>query len=407
MSFGTMAVDFELRVDLARVRKDRLEKAREALKNSGLGALVCFDFDNIRYITSATIGEWARDKMQRYCILPKNGDPTLFDVGPRVAAHLEPHGAPWLKGRIKHAVAWGRGAVPKEVGAVDKCVALIKETLAEHGLEKEPIGFDLMDVILMKALQRAGIQIEDGHSVMLEARLIKTEGEIELLDMAVMMADAAYYEIAKNIRPGIRENDLVALANKVLFEMGSDRVEAINCLSGPRTNPHHRDFTDRTIRPGDIVFLDIMHSFCGYHTCYYRAFCCGKPNREQKDLYNDCLSWLNASIEAVRPGATTADIASQWPGPEVLGCKSETEVLACQWGHGLGMSLWEAPAISRAWSLEHPYPIKENMVIALETYSGPRGGKHGIRIEDDIVVTSTGHRVLTKFPKDELIACPI
>ena len=407
MSFGTLAVDFELRVDFPRLRKERLEKAKEALKDSGLGALVCFDPDNIRYITSATIGAWARDKMQRYSILPKNADPILFEVGSRAAVQLEPRVAPWLGGRVKNSIAWGRGAIPKEVGAVDKCVAQIKENLAEYGLEKEPIGFDVMDSIFVKALQRAGIEIEDGQTPMLEARAIKTPDEIELLDIAAMMVDAAYYEVAKNIKPGIKENELVAIANKVLYDRGSDRVEAINCCSGPRTNPHHHDFTDRTIRPGDIVYLDIMHSYCGYRTCYYRTFCYGKPTEEQKKLYDQCRSWLDDSIAAVKAGGTTADIASQWPGPEVLGCKTENEVLACQWGHGLGLGLWEFPIVSRAWSLEHPEPIKENMVFALETFSGPKGGKHGIRIEDEIVVTSTGPRVITTFPSEELIACPI
>lgn len=407
MSFGTMAVDFEARVDFPRLREERLEKAKEALGKSALGALVCFDADNIRYITSATIGAWARDKMQRYCILPKNEEPILFEVGSRAAVQLGPHGAPWLKGRVRPSIAWGRGAVPKEVGAVDKCVAQIKAALAEYGLEKEPIGFDFMDVLFMEALQRAGIQMADGQTPMLEARAFKTKDEIELLDIAAMMADAAYYEIARNIRPGIRENELVAIANKVFYSMGSDRVEAVNCISGPRTNPHHHDFTDRTIRPGDIVYLDLMHSYCGYRTCYYRTLCCGKPSQEQKDLYKECRSWLDDSIAAVRPGGTTADIAKTWPGPEVLGCESELEVLACQWGHGIGLGLWEFPVISRAWSIDNPYPIKENMVFALETFAGPKDSPFGIRIEDEVVVTSTGPKVITKFPSEELIACPI
>jgi Xaa-Pro dipeptidase len=242
---------------------------------------------------------------------------------------------------------------------------------------------------------------------MLQARLIKTQDEIELLDVAAMMADGAFYELARAIRPGIRENDLVGIANKVLYSMGSDKVEAVNCCSGPRTNPHHHDFTDRRLRPGDIVFFDIMHSFCGYRTCYYRTFCVGNPTQEQKDRYEECLIWLRNSMKPVRSGATTKDIAMQWPGPEVLGCTSEQEVLACQWGHGIGMSIWELPCISRAWSIDHPYPLKENMVMALETYAGPAGSDFGIRIEEELVVTSTGYKVLTKFPVDELIACPV
>ena len=133
----------------------------------------------------------------------------------------------------------------------------------------------------------------------------------------------------------------------------------------------------------------------------------GKPSQEQEDLYADCRSWLDDSIAAVKPGGTTADVASKWPGPEVLGCESELEVLACQWGHGIGLGLWEFPVISRAWSLDNPFPIKENMVFALETYAGPKDSQFGIRIEDEIVVTHKGYRVITRFPSDQLIACPI
>jgi len=408
MTSGMMAVDCELRLDFPRLRQDRLDKAKQSLKKSGLGAFVCFDQDSIRYITSSDIGPWGRDKMMRFCILPRDEDPILFEIGTRVDFQLRPNGAPWLKGRVKPAISWGRGAVPQEVGSVHKCAAQIKDTLAEYGLEKEPIGFDMMDVLLMKALEQIGIQIEDGHTPLLEARKIKTAEEIELLNMAAMMVDAAYYDVAKSIRPGIREVDLVGIAHKSLYSLGADWVDNINCVSGPRTNPHPHDFTDRVIRPGDIVFLDIQNVFCGYRTCYYRTFCCGKPNEEQKELYAKCLKWLSESIDVVKPGATTADIASKWPGPEVLGKKSELEVLACQWGHGLGVSLWEYPIISRAWSLDYPQTIEENMVFALETFSnGPAGCEYAIRIEEEIVVTKDGHRLITKFPTDELLACPI
>lgn len=407
MSYGQMGVDYELRVDFHRLRADRLAKSKKALKDSGLGALVCFDADNIRYVTSATIGEWARDKMQRYCILPKNEDPILFDIGARVASQLQPRGAPWLKGRVKPAVSWGRGTIPKVTGGAEKCAAIIKETLAEYGLEKEPIGFDLMDPIIMKALQEAGIQIEDGQTPMLEARLIKTDDEIELLDMSAMIVDNMYYELARNIRPGVTENELKGIAYKALYSMGADWVANVNSISGPRTNPHHHDATDRRLRPGDIIFFDVVNSFCGYCTCYYRTFCVGKPNEKQKEVYAQCLKWLMDSIEVVKPGVTTADIAKVWPGPEVLGFENENEAFANQFGHGIGMNNWELPVISRAFSLEYPYPIRENMVFALETYAGKKGEEFGVRLEDEIVVTSTGPRLLTKFPMDELMACPI
>jgi Xaa-Pro dipeptidase len=407
MSYGTTAVDFELRVDYNRLREDRLKKAHEQLNKAGLGALFCLDQDNIRYIASATIGEWARDKMTRYVVLPKDAEPVLFDVGSRVVWQNDPHGAAWLEGKVRPAISIGRGAVPQEVGSVKKCVDMIGEVLKDHGVEKEPLGIDILDVPLLRELNAAKIEIADGQAPMLEARLIKTAEELELLDTAAMMVDCAYYELAKAVRPGIRENDLVGIANKALYSYGSNHVECINCISGPRTNPHHHDFTDRRLRPGDIIFFDIMHSFNGYKTCYYRTFCVGEPSIQQKELYDQCYSWLEESIKCVRPGITTKDIASRWPGPEVLGLKTEQEVLANQWGHGIGMSIWELPVISRAWSLEHPYPIKENMVMALETYAGPKGADFGIRIEEEVVVTSTGHKVITRFPVEELISCPI
>jgi Xaa-Pro dipeptidase len=407
MSYGAMAVDFELRIDFSRLREDRLRKSKEQLHKTGLGALLCFDPDNIRYITSATIGEWARDKMSRFTILPRNADPVLFDVGSRVEVQNDPHGAPWLKGQVRPAVSWGRGAVPPEAKAVEKCAKAVKQALKDNGVSKEPLGIDFMDYPLFKALTFEGIETADGQAPMLQARLIKTEEEIELLDMAAMMADCAYYELAKAVRPGIRENDLVGIANDALYSYGSEKVECVNCISGPRTNPHHHDFTDRRLRPGDIVFFDIMHSYCGYRTCYYRTFSIGKPTKEQRERYEECLTWLDNSIKVVKPGATTKEIASKWPGPEVLGYTDEKEVLACQWGHGIGMSIWELPVISRAWSIDNPYTLKENMVMALETYAGPKGSDFGIRIEEEVVVTGSGHKVITRFPVDELIACPI
>lgn len=402
-----MSVDFEIRVDFDRLRKERTEKAKEQLKNHNLGALLCFDPFNIRYITSTYPPMWSKDKMTRYCVLPKDADPILFEVGSLALARREPHAAPWLGSRVRQAISWGRGAVPTEVKAVESCVEDVKSILTDYGVADEPLGVDILDVPLMKAIQGAKIEIADGQSTMLEARLVKTEDEIELLKLSAMMVDAAYDKVVRTIRPGVRENELVAIVNHTLYSMGSDEVEAVDVGSGPRTNPIHHDFSDRAIRPGDLVFLDIQHSFCGYRTCYYRTFVCGKPTQEQKDLYRECLDWLQASIKVVRPGITTADIAKCWPEPEVLGYSTEQEALANQWGHGLGLGLWELPCISRAFSLDHPYPIKENMVFALETYAGPKGGKCGVRIEEEVVVTDTGHEVITKYPVEELIECGV
>lgn len=403
MTVGTMAVDFEERVNYERLRQERLAKAKEQLKAHGLGALLCYDFDNIRYITGTHVGEWARNKMQRFTILPKDADPLLYDP----AAPAKRKTAPWIADRVFPAVGSMRGAIPPEVGNVEALAKTVKEVLSRYGVANQPMGIDILDVPFAKALEKEKIEVVDGQQVMLDARIIKTKDEIELLKLAAAMADAAYEDIVRNIKPGVKESDLVAIANRTLFTLGSDLVECVNCVSGPRAQPHPHTFGDRIIRPGDMVFLDIMHSFNGYRTCYYRTFICGKPTRAQVEAYDKTWAWLKKSIEAVKPGVTTADVARCWPPAEEFGFKNEREAFLLQFGHGIGMSIWEKPVISRLFSLEHPFTIKEGMTFALETYCPSEDGQGAARIEEEVAVTKDGCERLFKFPVEELISCGI
>jgi len=403
MTVGTMAVDFEERINYERLRQERLAKAKEQLKAYGLGAFLCYDFDNIRYITGTHLGEWARNKMIRYVILPKDADPILYDP----AAPAKRKTAPWIADRVFPAVGSMRGAIPPEVGNVETLAKSVKGVLSEYGVANQPLGVDILDVSFSKALEKERIEVVDGQQAMLDARIIKTKDEIELLKLAAAMVDAAYGEIVKNIRPGVRENDLVAIANQVLFTLGSDLVECVNSVSGPRAQPHPHTFGDRIIRPGDMVFLDIMHSFNGYRTCYYRTFICGKPSQAQLKAYDKAWTWLKKSIDAVKPGVTTADVASCWPPAEEFGMKDEREAFLLQFGHGIGMSIWEKPVISRLFSLEYPFPIKEGMTFALETYCPSEDGQGAARIEEEVVVTKDGCERLFKFPCEELISCGV
>ena len=403
MRYGTMGVDFEERVNFERLRKERLEKAKAALKTSDLGSLICYDFDNIRYITGTHVGEWCRNKMNRYCILPKGAEPLLFDP----AAPAKKISCPWLANRIFPAVGSMRGAIPPEAKSVENVAQEIYHWLQKHGVEKMPVGMDIADIPLVRALERLNLKIVDGQETLLEARIIKTKDEIELLTISAAMVDAAYEEVVRHIRPGNRENDLVAVANQVLYSLGSELVECVNSVAGERGKPHPHTFSDRIIRPGDMIFLDIMHSYMGYRTCYYRTFICGKPSREQLEAYATAWKWLKDAIDAVKPGATTADIARAWPAPAEFGLKNEEEAFLLQFGHGVGLSIWEKPVVSRLISLEHPYPIREGMVFALETYCPSADGKGAARIEEEVVVTQDGCERLFRYPIEELISCGV
>jgi Xaa-Pro aminopeptidase len=401
---ATMAVDWEQRIDFDRLRRDRLAKARASLCASPLGAVLLFDQNNIRYVSSTHIGEWARDKSARCVLLPRQGDPVLWDFG-SAAKHHRLY-APWLpESSWQAGVTSMRGAMPRETGVPDALAARIERELAERGLADEPLGIDLTDMETLASLHRQGIATADAQPVMMRARAIKTADEIALLEHAAAMVDAVYEEIYRMLRPGIREHDVVARAMRLLFELGSEQVEAINAVSGDRCNPHPHVFSDRLLRPGDQAFFDVIHSFMGYRTCYYRTFNVGGVTRAQIDAYKQCREWLDSAIELVRPGATTDQIASVWPTAQELGFPDEQSCFGLQFGHGLGVGLYEAPMISRVHSLDHPIEIQEGMVFALETYCPASDGESAARIEEEVVVTATGCRVITRFPAQELLVC--
>jgi Xaa-Pro aminopeptidase len=401
---ATMAVDWEQRIDFARLRTERLERARSSLRASELGAVLLFDQNNIRYVTSTHIGEWARDKSARCVLLPREGDPVLWDFG-SAAKHHRLY-APWLpESSWQAGVTSMRGAMPEETGVPDALAARIRQELADRGLADEPLGLDLTDMETLYSLQRQGIETANAQPVMMRARAIKTADEIALLEHAARMVDAVYEEIYRTLRPGVREHEVVARAQHTLFDLGSEQVEAINAVSGDRCNPHPHVFSDRLLAPGDQAFFDVIHSFMGYRTCYYRTFNVGGVTQSQIDAYRQCREWLDSAIELVRPGATTDQIASVWPTAEELGFPDEQSCFGLQFGHGLGVGLYEAPMISRVHSLEHPIEIEEGMVFALETYCPATDGESAARIEEEVIVTATGCRVITKFPADELLVC--
>ena len=180
--------------------------------------------------------------------------------------------------------------------------------------------------------------------------------------------------------------------------MGSEQVEAVNAVSGDRCNPHPHVFSDRLLRPGDQAFFDIIHSFMGYRTCYYRTFNVGGVSHSQLDAYKQCREWLDAAIALVRPGMTTDKIAEVWPTAEELGFPDEETCFGLQFGHGIGVGLYESPMISRVHSLEHPVELEEGMVFALETYCAATDGRSAARIEEEVVVTATGCDVHHPLP---------
>ncbi len=402
MTLGTMATDVELRVDFDAMRKYRLARAREQMEKYDLGALLCFDQDNVRYITSTNLAEWARGKYVRWCLLPRDGEPVLFEIG--TAAIVKRELCPWLKPEnIRPSTPWMRGANvrPANVALVECALAEIKAILEQYHVAAMPVAVDEMDVYLLEAMRAAGLQVANAYDVMFDARIVKSADELKLIELSASLVDGVYAHLVDFIKPGVRENEVVAEIDSWLIRHGVDRISGINCVSGPRSNPHPHDFSDRLIRPGDLVFIDIMSHYLGYATCYYRTFAVTRATPRQHDVYQRAYDWLQASIDVVRPGITTADIAATWPSAKDLGYANETQALGLAIGHGIGLSHHEKPWISRAYSLDHPVPLVAGMHFALETFYGE--GDDGARIESQVIVTPDGHKVITKWPCEDLL----
>ncbi len=396
-----MQVDWEERWNADRLRSYRSSRARGALEASEVGAVLLFDFNNIRYVTSTHIGEWARDKMTRYALLTRGGTPHIWDFG-SAAKHHRLH-CPWLAQENIHAGMVGlRGAVAPDAGLFRAAARQIRDILKAEGVADMPLGVDIVEPPMLAALVAEGVTVVDAQQVMLDAREVKSVDEIILLNTACAMVDGAYQLISEQLKPGVRESELVANVTKFLFDLGSEHVDNINAVSGERCSPHPHVFSDRIIRPGDQAFFDIIQTYVGYKTCYYRTFVVGKANDAQRDAYKRAREWIDKSIELMRPGVTTDQVAKVWPKAQDFGFDNEMECFGLQFGHSVGLFLHERPIISRLNSLEHPVELKEGMVIALETYCPAKDGVSAARIEEEVVITADGPSVITRFPADEL-----
>src|SRR3989442_892388 len=268
----------------------------------------------------------------------------------------------------------------------------------EERVADMPLGIDVVEPPFLFALQEAGVRVSDGQQVMLEARALKSADELVLLNMAAAMVDGAYQDIAQALRPGVRENEIVALATKRLYEMGSDCVEAINAISGERCSPHPHNFTDRLVRPGDQAFFDIIQSFVGYRTCYYRTFSVGRATAAQVSAYKKAREWMDEAIALIKPGVTTDRIARAFPKAQEIGFETAMAAFGLNFCHGLGLGLPERPIISRLNSFDDPTELHAGMVFAVETYCPATDGVSAARIEEEVVVAPKGAQIITLFP---------
>ena len=406
---GTMAVDWEERIDVARMREERKERALERMRDAGLGSMLLVSDPNIRYVTGlAMTGGSGAD---HYSLLLEDGAVVHWDTADH--ASNQRYNCPWLND-IRYACP-GLGNVPRASGRdsarsflLRKMAETVVDALDEYDLRSEPMGIDVDPGGLHAAFESQGVDLrpDDCAAVMADARKTKTEDEIECLRQVAAVCEAGFQAIAEGAKPGRRESEVWGDAVRELWRHGAT-VHGGYLTSGPNTWPKHQaNTTDRLIRPGDLVYADFYNiGYLGYRSCYYRTFSVGEPTDAQTEAYETARDNLYDVLEEIEPGKTTAEVAAAFPDMEGehadwYGADEHWQLTTNHWAHGLGLQLYEVPLIWRGISPDHPVEIEEGMTMAVETQEPAE--RQGVRVEEMVVVREDGVELLSQWPVEEM-----
>jgi Xaa-Pro aminopeptidase len=406
---GTMAVDWEERIDTQRLRRERRERALERLRESNLGSMLLIDDPNVRYVTGlAMTGGSGAD---HYTLLTEDGDVVHWDTADH--ASNQRFNCPWLAD-IRYACP-GLGNVPRASGRdsarrwlTDKMAGTVSTAMEEYGVADEPMGIDVANGGLVEAFERRGVDVETGAAteIMLDARKTKTRDEIECLRTVAAICEGGFQAITESAAPGTRESEVWGDAVRELWRLGA-MAQGGYVTSGPNTWPKHQaNTTDRIIRPGDLVYADFYNiGFMGYRSCYYRTFSVGEPTQAQQDAYERARDDLYDVLERIEPGATTDDICEGFPDEDGehmdwYDADEFWQMTTNHWAHGLGLQLYEVPLIWRGLSPEHPIEIEAGMTMAVETMQP--ADRQGVRVEEMVVVREDGVEILSQWPVEEI-----
>jgi Xaa-Pro aminopeptidase len=399
-------------IDVERMRRYRIGRVRDQLAASGASAILCFNSWNTQYITATTTPQWT---------VPYSGLRYALQIGALDEAILYEQGeigyhaaasCPWLY-KVKVAIT-GAGWIGRTMGPehsriqTQKLVNQVILDMKDAGLSptEDTLAIDEFDPDVWEAFRAAGLTVIAGAPLMSEARKIKNRDEVECLRVTCAVGDAMFEALRHNLRPGVRESELVGLMHEACYRTGGRIYAGVFLASGPGAWPNPRDESHRLIQPGDTVYADVYNTaFLGYKVCYYRTFSVGKATRGAREDYKKALDWLQRSIDMLKPGVTTKEVAEAWPpGPEIwddIYIRHEDQTAGSNWGHGCGLTLYEPPIIWRAASLTDPVPLEAGMTFAMETQHGTPG-KHGVRVEEMVHLTTDGPELLSYWPVDEI-----
>jgi Xaa-Pro aminopeptidase len=398
MTERAIVVPGEAEIDFGRLRAERLERLQATMDAEGVAACLFFLPANIRYATGAAMMDvFCSATTVRYCVVPAEGPPILFEwaagvpYSSRLVADVRP-------------AEWWQFTGDRRSSLAEKMAREVRAALAEHGLAGEQIGADRADVLALLALQQAGIRLIDASPVTERAREVKTPEEVKLLRVNGRIGSEMMAEFEQAIVPGVAEFELFATLSSALLRRRGEVVFARLIASGQNTNPWGSEAWDKVVAPGEVVAVDTDSiGYEGYLIDFSRTFLCGdgagaRPSAEALEAYRVAYDALDAMREIIKPGMSYAEYARAVPAMPEKFLPLRYEVMV----HGAGLED-EGPGIYHDGQGDNPEDayIEENMALCLECYAGVVGGTCGVKLEDQVLVTSAGAEVLTEYPFDE------
>lgn len=394
---GPFAVDYEQRVDFAALRAGRLARAREAMAAAGLEALLVWKDENVRYLTSLRPQLLAGKSGLLNGALLTGHEVVLFVSGGDCD-------------RARATMPWVQDVRPipilEEAGLVGYFVDhILRPVFQARGLLRARVGTDLASFVLHEALREKMPEVRwaDGDRVMQRARRVKLPDEVALIEEAVAMAEAVTQAALDAVRPGVREVEVAAEALRTLYRLGGEYAHVTTpfVASGEHMSPPTRLATDKLVRHGDLVFVDIGCMWNGYFADVGRTVVCGEPSAEQRRVYRAVYEAHRAGLEALRPGATNREVADRIRA-EARRHGLEQHFLTLFIGHGIGVGSNEPPYVGEVFPDAEEVVLEPGMVFAMEPLiwvpDVPGGG--GVRLEDMVLVTESGSRVMSRLPYD-------
>ncbi len=403
VAFGVAGLDWQERIDFARMRKERLSKVQAAMKKNNVAAALLTRGDHIRYTTAVRGPEFLPGL--RYVIAFAEYDPIIYELG-TTASHHRMH-CSWVKPENwRVSYSWLNGTPGPEATRAEmkKWAEAIAADLKAKGVSGEKLGVDALDGTSREALRAAGVETVSVSPILAEVVRTKTSEEIKCIRMGLAIGNAGFARACEVIKPGIREDEVGAEVEMTMLRAGMEFPHA-GFKSGPNTfDVYHIRGIDRLVQLGDLTYVNLCSStYMGYRICIYRTFLVGrKPNQKEKDWYRKMYDRLYSVLSEIKPGATTADAAKHFLPASTWGYAEERATLVAEVGHGIGITNYQQPIISRLWSLDHPQTFEPGMVIAVEVRDG-EPGYGGVRMEEMALVTDKGHEVLTTWPAEEIM----